>query len=138
MQSPPETKTAAPRKPIATITREDGAKIEVLSMYLQKDTPSPLRQAETEIGLPLASGVIVHFTKMKSFEIRLVKRVPPPSALGPNVEDWDAEATITLLDGTAITEKLAHRSHLAELRGAHALGSFEVTIRDTRRVDFQW
>ena len=128
------------KKPVAIISRADGIKIEALNLYLQRQDlySGPLHSAETQIGLPLASGVIVHFAKMKSFEIFLVKRATKPSTWESNVEDWDTEATITLLDGTTIKEKLVYRSHLAELRGGHTLGSFQIAIRDTKRVDFEW
>jgi hypothetical protein len=140
MQRPSETKPAGPKKPVAIITNTDGARIEAMSIYLHRLdlTSGPLRQAETQIGLPLASGVIVHFDKMKCFELCLIKRAPKQSALPPGMEDWDAEATITLLDGNTMTEKLVYRSHIAELRGGHALGSYALTLANTKRVDLQW
>lgn len=140
MPNPSGTKSIRPNKAIAIITQDDGIKMEVLSLYLQTRDLSavPFHPPEPKIGLPLATGVIVHFDRMASFDIQLVKRIAKPAALGTDVEDWDTEVKITLLDGTIITDKLVPRLHLAMLKGGHALGSFEIAVGKIRHVDFLW
>lgn len=121
----PPTATATP-VPIVTVTSVKGAttRIYATSLWFVWKEGGFMYTVERELGIPLASGLIIPFDKMKRLEV--TKEFRPGAVL---------KARITMLDGKIVEEEI--KEFNGDLEAQTELGPFSLAISDVKSVEFQ-